>query len=207
MRAVNLLPRETAKKTRKLPPIPVLTGVAAAFLVFVVLGAGFFLESANVAKKRTAVDEARAELSLIPAPKQPDAVSSTLAGEATLRVAAVQQALNGRIAWDRVLREISLVLPRDVWLNSLALTAPTTTSLVPTTPPPTDAAPVVTVNSFTMDGKAFSHEGVARLLTRLALVRDLENITLVSSTRIVVGKRNAVQFSITAGIRPSGGTS
>jgi len=204
VRAVNLLPREEPKRSRKQPAAPVLTGLVAGLLVVVVLGGGFFLTSAKVAQKQTDVDAAHAELALIPAPQQPDPVALTLASQEGSRTAAVQQALNGRLAWDHVLTSISRVLPRDVWLSSLTLQAPTATAdptAAPTgVPPPATAA----ASTFTMDGNAFSHEGVARLLTRLALVPDLDNVKLVTSSRTTVGKHGAVQFSLVASVRTSG---
>jgi Tfp pilus assembly protein PilN len=210
MRAVNLLPRDLAKtKTRQLNP-PLVTGVVAGVVVVAVLAAGFVTASAKVSHKRTELDAARAELALIPAPVAPDAASTALAGERMQRVAALQSALNGRVAWDRVLREISLVLPDDVWLSGLTLQAPEpTTSVVPPSGSTTETTPapaVPTTDAFTMDGKAFSHDGVARLLSRLALVPDLENVTLGHSTSTEVGKRGAVEFSVMAGVRLPGVT-
>ena len=210
MKAVNLLPRDEPKKGDRRPAAAVLIGLAAALVVLVVLGGGYFLESAKVAQKQTEVDAARAELALVPPPPKPDPVVLTLATQEGQRVAAVQGALNGRIAWDRLLREISRVLPADVWLSSLGLQAPTAAVAPAGGVPPTatpDAAAAAAATTFTMDGNAYSHRGVARLLTRLALVPDLENITLKSSTRVVIGKKNAVQFSIAAGIRSAGGAS
>jgi Tfp pilus assembly protein PilN len=210
MRAVNLLPREAAgEKTRRLSP-PVVTGVVAAVVVFAVLGAGFFKASANVSHKRTELDAARAELALIPAPAAQDSTSSTLASERAQRVTALQTALNGRIAWDRLLREVSLVLPDDVWLSGLTLQAPQSlTPVVPTSPGEDVPAPPPTTTSidFTMNGKAFTHQGVARLLSRLALVPDLQGVTLGHSTRSNVGNKAAVDFTVTAGIRAPGATS
>jgi len=210
MHAESLLPREgTNTKTRRLSP-PVLTGVIAGVVVVTVLAAGFVKESAKVAHNRTELDAARAELALIPAPVMQDSASSTLASERTQRVTALQTALNGRIAWDRVLREISLVLPEDVWLSGLILEAPASTTALPTDPtqpPPPPTTETTTSVGFTMNGKAFSHQGVARLLSRLALVPDLEDVTLGHSTHTEVGKRGAVEFLVTAGIRAPGGTS
>jgi Tfp pilus assembly protein PilN len=211
MRAVNLLPRDVATtKGSRLSP-PVVTGLVAAFLVVAVLGAGFFKGSANVARKQTELDAARAELALIPAPAAQDSMSSTLATERVQRVTALQTALNGRISWDRVLREVSLVLPNDVWLSSLTLQAPV--SVTPVVPVPGEDAPpppptsTTTSIDFQLNGKAFSHQGVARLLSRLALVPDLQGVTLGHSTRTELGKRGAVDFTVTAGIRTPGGTS
>jgi Tfp pilus assembly protein PilN len=206
VQAVNLLPRDEPKKGDKRPAAPVLIGLATVLVVLVVVGGGYFLESAKVAQKQTDVDAARAELALVPPPPKPDPVVLTLATQEGQRVAAVQGALNGRIAWDRLLREISRVLPADVWLSSLGLQAPTA-AVAPAAGVPPTAAPDAGATTFTMDGNAYSHKGVARLLTRLALVPDLENITLKSSTRVVIGKKRAVQFSIAAGIRSAGGAS
>jgi Tfp pilus assembly protein PilN len=207
MRAVNLLPRDVAKTKTRQVNAPLLTGVIAAVIVTFVLAVGFLHESAKVAHKQTELDAARAELALIPAPAPTDSASSTLAGQQTQRVVALQSALNGRIAWDRVLREISLVLPGDVWLSGLTLQAPTAAlgGAVAGSAPPPSSTPALT--DVTMNGKAFSHRGVVRLLSRLALVPDLENVALGHSTRVDPGKRGPVEFSVTAGIRVPGATS
>lgn len=192
MRAVNLLPREEAKRSLK-PTLPVLTGVAAAVLATTVVSAGFLLESAKVAHQRSELDAARAELALVPPPAPQQASSSVLAGEETQRVAALQSALDERVAWDRVLREVSLVLPNDVWLSGLSLTSPTST-----------AASGTESMSFSMSGSAFSHADVARLLSRLALVPDLANVELDHSNSTTPGKHSPVEFKVTADVRVSG---
>ncbi len=211
MRAVNLLPRDVARTTNRQVNAPLLTGVISAVIVTFVLAAGFLHESAKVAHRQTELDAARAELALIPPPTPIDSASSTLAGEQTQRIAALQSALNGRVTWDRVLREISLVLPGDVSLSALSLQAPdvapvtSAAGAVSATPAPATATSALT--GMTMSGNALSHQGVVRLLSRLALVPDLENITLGQSARITPGKGGPVGFSVTAGIRAPGATS
>jgi Tfp pilus assembly protein PilN len=207
MRAVNLLPREVEKtKTSRLSQ-PVVTGVIVGGVVVALLAIGFVRESASVSHKRTELEAARTELALIPAPV-PDSTSSTLAGQRAARIAALQSALSGRVAWDRVLREISLVVPENVWLVGLTLQAPVQpATVVPTPgsvagPPPPTSTPTYT--DFTMNGKAFSHDGVARLLSRLALLPDLDHVALGHSTRVTGGTRDFVEFTVTAGIRAPG---
>jgi Tfp pilus assembly protein PilN len=110
------------------------------------------------------------------------------------RLTAISTAMSSRIAWDRILREFSLVLPADVKLTALSLTAP---------PPPVaavvgaPAAPATT--GLSISGSAFSHDGVARLLSRLMLIPDLSNVTLASSAA-AVGSTN-VTFSISAAVK------
>jgi Tfp pilus assembly protein PilN len=209
MRAVNLLPREEAKQDRKRPAAPLITGVAAAVILAAVLVGGFVHESAGVAKKRTELDAARTELSLVPKPAPAENVSSTLVTEEMLRNTALSAALRGRMSWDRLLREISLVLPDDVWLASLSLQAPVATipADAAAAPAPSTATTTPVPSTFTMNGTTFTHESVARLLSRLALVPDLEDVTLVSSSKTKVGKRAAVAFSVAASIRAPGGSS
>jgi Tfp pilus assembly protein PilN len=192
MRAVNLLPRDIQRSGIR-PTAPMLTGVVGTVLVTGILCVGFLMQSAKVADKRSQLDAARAELALVPPPAPTQGVDGTagLAGEEAARVAALQGALNGRVGWDRVLREVSLVLPEDVWLSSLSLALPT-------------GAPQS--REFQIAGNAYSHEGVARLLSRLALIPDLSNVALVTSAK-APGKNTTVTWQIAAAIRMAGATS
>ncbi len=192
MRAVNLLPRDVKRSSLK-PNVPVLAGVIAAVLVVTILCAGFLLESAKVADRRNQLDAARAELALVPPPPPPQSnIEASLAGIEAARVSALQSALEGRIAWDRVLREVSLVLPEDVWLTTLTLGSPSVTA---------------GEGGFDMSGSAYSHDGVARLLSRLALIPDIKNVELDHSNATVPGQRGVVEFKITADVRAPGATS
>jgi Tfp pilus assembly protein PilN len=193
MRAVNLLPRDVVRSGLK-PTAPLLTGVIGSVLVTTVLCAGFLLQSAKVAEKRNELDAARAELALVPppAPTGPSDANG-LAGQEAARVVALQAALSGRVAWDRLLREVSMVLPKDVWLSSMTLSAPVVGDIAGT--------------PFVLIGNAFSHEGVARLLSRIALIPDLTNVRLDHSNKMTPGERSAVEFKIMAMIRQPGATS
>ena len=106
---------------------------------------------------------------------------------------ALQSAISGRVAWDRILREVSLVLPKDVWLATLSLTAPESSD--------------VAGRQFAITGSAYSHEGVARLLSRIALIPDLANVQLGGSNKLVPGHKSTVAWTITARIREPGSTS
>jgi hypothetical protein len=59
---------------------------------------------------------------------------------------------------------------------------------------------------FTIQGRTYSHDGVARLLSRLQLLPDLTNVQLISSTRSVIGKQPVVDFTIAADIAAAGGS-
>jgi Tfp pilus assembly protein PilN len=203
MRAVNLLPKDAGRSRKAISreDPAVLIGGAVGAVVMVALVGGFLNVHSKVNAEQAKLDAARAEyaqLSLEKVARQPVKPVKTktiipvpaITADEQPRLAAVSSALGTRIAWDRILREFSLVLPDDVSLTALTLATPTTGGA--TTGAPTGA------QGFSITGNAFSHDGVARLLSRLMLVPDLENVTLGNSS---VGQGTGVQFSITASVK------
>src|SRR6266508_1757614 len=177
MRAVNLLPRETKQRTVKKESVPVLVGACAGVLVFALLVAMFFMRGGM-----TAAEE-------------------QLAGVQSPRLSALSTALSTRVAWDRVFREFSLVLPDDVWLTMLSAKSPISPSTGESSS--TSTAP----SQFTINGRTYSHDAVARMLSRLQVVPDLTNVQLLSSSRSEVAGQEVVDFSIAADIKVLGGPS
>jgi len=200
MRAVNLLPRDQAQRTIKKESLPVLVGACSGVLVLALLGAMFMMGSGKVAAQQRKVDDLnRAYQALPPPPAGPSAAQQQLAGEQSARVSALSAALTSRVAWDRVFREFSLVLPEDVWLTTLSAKSPI--SPITNTPTSTGTGPP---SQFTIQGRTYSHDGVARLLSRLQVVPDLTNVQLLSSTLSKVGGQDVVGFSIAADIKVTG---
>ena len=199
MRAVNLLPRDQGQRQIKKESLPVLVGACSGLLVAAVLGALFLMGSGKVAaQQRTLDDLNRRYQALPPAPAGPTAAQQALAGEQSARVSALSTALSSRTAWDRVFREFSLVLPDDVWLTTLTAKSPISPLTNAST---TGAAP----SQFMIQGRTYSHDGVARLLSRLQVVPDLTNVQLISSTRSKVGNQPVVEFTIAADIASATG--
>jgi Tfp pilus assembly protein PilN len=208
MRAVNLLPKElqNAKSIRHEDPA-VVVGSALGVMVMIALGASFFVAHANANAEQAKLTTARLELAQlsqhqrpVPKPKAPTTPITPIvpppavtAQEASW-LSAVSTNLSQRIAWDRILREVSLVIPDDVTLVQLSLTAPTAASIGPAATP-----------GFVIQGSAFSYDSVARLLSRLALVPDLSNVTLTNTSSGGLGSgatpAAGVQFNITAQVK------
>jgi Tfp pilus assembly protein PilN len=200
MRAVNLLPRDTGQRTIKKESLPVLIGACSGVLIAAVLGAMFMMGSGKIAAQQRKLDDLnRIYQALPPPPAGPSAAQQQLAGEQSARVTALSTALSSRVAWDRVFREFSLVLPEDVWLTSLVAKSPISpvTNIASSLP---GSAP----SQFTIQGRTYSHDGVARLLSRLQVVPDLTNVQLVSSSLSKVGGQDVVDFSIAADIKVAG---
>jgi Tfp pilus assembly protein PilN len=195
MRAVNLLPRDDPKKSFEATRGVVFGAVGGAALVTVLLATMTMSAGGAVNEKQAELDSLRAQIAAIPAVETKETGNDdALAAEKGARVGALSAALTSRIAWDRVLRQVSLVLPEDVWLTNLSATAPTTGAT---------AAPAAT-SGFTLIGSTYSQSGVARFLSRLAVIPDLENVRLQSSQSAIVAERELVQFTILADVRAPG---
>ena len=196
MRAVNLLPRDLEKQpTFKKEQLPLVVGGCVALIVVALIGSQYLSKSGGVESERQALSDLQAQLAQMPAPPEPSPEQTKLVDEQKTRLTALQTALASRVAWDRVLRQFSLVLPSDVWLTRLSLKSPVS----PTTQqaPSSDGTP----SGFTMEGSTYSHDAVARLLSRLLVVPDLTNVQLVNSSAEDLNGQVVVHFSIAADIR------
>jgi Tfp pilus assembly protein PilN len=173
VRAVNLLPRDELAGGSKVPPLPILVACIGTVLVAALTAVMFLSASSNVAAKRHALEQIQAQYNAIPAPPAPSPVVSQLPQQRQTRVTALATALGQRVAWDRLLREVSQIVPSDVWLITLNALAP---SLAPASASASSAT-----QGFTVTGCTYSQDSVARFLARLQVVPDLTGMTLGKS--------------------------
>lgn len=206
MRAVNLLPRDDQSRGKKQQNVPALIATALIVLVTGLIGVMYLSAKSTAQAKEFEIEDAKAELARLPSVSEieaKDAPRRRLRGEHDARVTALSSALTRRTAWDRILREISLVLPNDVWLRSMSATSPTPAS-GPAVAASTGGLPPTLM---TIEGSTYSHDAVARLITRLSVIPDLTNVWLTRSELGMVAGRTIVSFAILADVRPPGATS
>jgi Tfp pilus assembly protein PilN len=205
VRALNLLPKEESYGGKS-APLPLLVGLGLGVLVLVALSAGYLQASGKVADRKQTLQDSQAQLSALPIvpADRTSSIQSALTAAQQPRVAAVSQALSRRVVWDRLLRELSQVLPDDVWLSSLTAKSPilATSAITPAGPVP-GAAPT----GFVLNGFTYSQDGVARALARFEVLPDLTNVQLQTSALTTIGERNVVSFTILADIRTPIGAS
>jgi Tfp pilus assembly protein PilN len=187
MRAVNLLPKETrGSRSIAAQNLPAVVGGGMGIIVVAALAGGFLSASSKVKAAQADLTAAQTQLAQTPVPPTPQTPVNTtpdaVSAEQAPRLQAVSSVLSQRIAWDRVLREFSMVLPNDVWILSLQLAAPATAGAT---------------NGFSISGSTYSYDSVARMLSRMYLVPDLTGVTLAS----VSGSDKLVQFSVNASIK------
>jgi Tfp pilus assembly protein PilN len=199
MRAVNLLP-ESERQGR--PPVVTTTsvvigGAVVLGVVWITLGVLFFQSHGHVSHREKQLFALQQQIAQVQAENAAKAAkASTTAANTQGRVAAFDTASSARLNWDNLLDDISHVLPTGSWVSSLSMQAATPTPITTTTPTATAAPPT----AFTVTGVAFSQDIVAQVMKRLALIPQLSNITLQTSSRADVGTTKAYTFTMSANI-------
>jgi Tfp pilus assembly protein PilN len=181
VRAVNLMPRDERRAGLDLGRLPLLGAVGG---VVVVTAAAFFLASSASSQAdahKAELQAVEASIALLPKGEGAAVSVGALVDERSNRVAALSAALTSRTAFDRVLRDISLVLPANAWLTNLEAAAPTDAVPLPGAVPPVQGAVATGV---TIQGATYSHDTVAIVLARLAVVPSLTGVRLTSSSLV-----------------------
>ncbi len=199
LRSVNLIPRELESKERRGAglvklAVPVAVAVPLAALAFTFVSA-----NGTVSEREDELSAVRAQIVALPEPKRPQ-IDPSLAASEIQRAAALASVLGGRVSWDGVLRDLSLVLPGNVSLTRLAaqLAPPPPPGTTPATTTTTTVPVPVAPNGVQIEGYTSNQVSVARLLARLRTVPSLTNVQLQSSTLAEVGKTVVVQFVVLA---------
>ena len=210
MRAVNLLPHQQVQQKRERTNTVALGAGIGAAVVVLVLAAGFLLANRSVNRQRDALSTARAVLAATPAhhvSAQTNAFRSSILNAREQRSLALAAAIGKRVAWDRILRRMALILPDDVWLTNMTGAVPLEATAATATATPTSSALPAASTAFTLQGSTYSQAGVARLLERLQVVPDLKNVQLQSSIASVIGSQRIINFTIVSDIRKGRGAS
>ena len=191
MRAVNLLPPDLRRAGGSAGStgnaVYVVLGVLA---VGVVLVAAWALAGRSVAQGEADVNRFRAEADAAEVRAgqlKPYAAFSEMRGK---RVETVTSLSRSRFNWPFVLREISRVLPEDVWLTQLVGTVAPGVQVEDGAGGPTTtlrnqlAAPAIEIAGCTT-----SQEEVARYLARLRSIQGVTRITLAESEKMDIAKQ------------------
>lgn len=186
---INLLPPEIIEKRKFEQRIGyvIVAGAITATLVALVYLFLFFQVNAKNSDLQQRVDQANQLRNKAEAYKVFEQKETDL----NARIAIADQALASRVNWGRVANELSLVLPSDVWVDSIQATE--------------DDGMVIVGNALdsATDVPDIGHKAVAKVLVRLADLELLDNVWLGSSTRSVVQDTEvwALNFQLSADVK------
>jgi Tfp pilus assembly protein PilN len=201
-RSVNLLPKDIQAEARRRPSLVALALPVAVAVPVAALGFMFVSAHGKVGDAQSRLDAVRAEIAALPKPQRP-VIDASLQGEQVQRAQAVANLLGSRVPWDAVLRDVSRILPENVWLTSLqaqVASPANAAAIAAASAPGVGAAPT----GAQIDGYTYSQPDVARLLARLATLPTLSNVTLASSKVELNGKEKVVHFQIAADLNTGG---
>jgi Tfp pilus assembly protein PilN len=204
---INLLPPELyeRQRTRRRTAAVVALGV----IVLAALGGFYFLQVLKENSVQADVEAQQAENARLQGEINELQEIDQLQQEIDATRGLLTALLSDRVLWSGVLRDVSLVIPGQVWLNGLTgqVGAPgatgTTTTATPTTtgtttttttPGQAQAGPAL-VGQISFNGFAFTHPDVALWLSRLEDVRGFVNPWLQNSTDTVIGTQTVEQFT------------
>jgi Tfp pilus assembly protein PilN len=200
MRSINLIPPEDRRGERA----PLRAGPFAYVLVGALLLA--FLASYLVVSTTNSISERKSEIAdleqqLATSEARAEALQSftDFASLEQARTGTVWSLAGSRFDWERVMRELALVIPADISLNALSGSTAGGGDPESGAVAPTGGAEGSAIPTLTMAGCGTSHDSVARLL---AALRDIDGVTRVGLTRSAEGGSGAAAAT---GAAPSAG--
>lgn len=195
MRAVNLLPQ----KERRTPGFAGAKAPLAVVGAIAVLGGiGFYGYSLHGQVNDVKSDVATATATRDGLRDQLGAFQAAQARQAAqeVRTGAVVGLVTGRVNWERLIRDLSAVMPHEVWLTNLK--GETDVAATPTAA--TATAPNVNVatvpRGIHLDGYAYTQDQVAQLMARAATVPGLGEPRLASSEVQAGDQKDVIHFVI-----------
>ncbi len=124
MRPVNLIPQEERRGEHAAMRSGALVYIVVGLLVAALAGVtALVLTNNQIAERRAEAAQLRQEDSAEEARAQRLAAYTQFRALHDQRLATVASLADSRFDWERVMRELSLVLPTDVWLTALNATA------------------------------------------------------------------------------------
>jgi Tfp pilus assembly protein PilN len=187
MMRINLLPPEILERRRAEKGIGYV--IVGAIAVALVLAATWGFAYMGLQGKKDDLAAIQQQVQVTQAEAAQLAIFEERAAELDTRRTTAASALAGRQNWGKLADEISLVLPTDMWLQSLAFSGDT-----------------VTFNGTAIDVDGDSpdigHRTIAKLLVRMADLEQLYNVWLTSSTKGELEQRPVINFAVTADVHP-----
>ena len=175
MRPVNLIPAEERRgdqaKSRTGPLAYVLVGALFAILAGVAV---LVLTSNQIADRKAELSQLKVEAAAAEARAQQLSAYTSFHQVSLQRTSTIASLADSRFDWERVVRELSLVLPENVWLTSLTGTASPATTVEGATTIATRAS--VPGPALELVGCAPGQDSVASLVTAL---HEIDGVTRV----------------------------
>ncbi len=180
MRPVNLIPREERPGERRPmrggPLAYIVIGALAAALLGITV---LVLTDNQIADRESEIAQLEGEKAVVEARAQALDAYTQFHSVREQRVATVASLADSRFDWERVMRELALVLPSDVWLTNLTGTA--SPAVAPEGAASVSLRPSVPGPALELVGCARSQEAVAGFVQALEEIDGVTRVGVQSS--------------------------
>lgn len=205
MRPVNLIPPED----RRGEQAPLRTGplpyIVLAALVAVLIGvSALVLVSNQISESKSEVATLESEDAAAAAKSQQLAAYTQFRDMSEQRVATVQSLADSRFDWERVMRELALVLPSNVWLTTLTATASPAVSLEGGGSASGTLRAQVPGPALELNGCASGQSAVAGFVTAL---KDIDGVTRVGVESSELGEEEDAEEAASTEVGANTGSS
>jgi Tfp pilus assembly protein PilN len=174
MRPVNLIPPEDRRGDKAPLRSGPLSYIVIGALALVLVGVLLVVTTTNdIADKESQVAQLEADLEVATAEAEKLAPYTEFATLREQREATIASLAQSRFDWERVMRELALVIPEDVTLTNLNGSAFENAE-------GSAATAAIGAPNLTISGCAASHESVARFIASL---EDIDGVTRVGLAR------------------------
>ena len=151
-------------------------------VVGALVGAFATTQRAAVRDRAAVLATLQNQLAAIPTPTSSTRRLLVLGVDRRGRLDAIAAILGSRVAWDRVLRDVSAVLPAEVWLTDLTVAESRASKL-------------------RLRGYATSQQGLALALARLGILAEVSSVRLERSERATIQGQQVVRFTAEVSLR------
>lgn len=196
MTNINLLPPEIAQKRKaeRRRVLMVLSGLAAAGVVVFV----FVVLRLQVSAGEREVEQLQSQAVRLTSAKVQLQQFADRKAELQKREKIAEDVIAKEIEWAKLLNEISMIIPSDVWLTNIKGSESDGLTFQGWTRETTTSAESTSTSSSTETTTVQGHKPVAKWLVRLSLIGELTDIWLTTSQRTEYLEQPAIQFETTA---------
>jgi Tfp pilus assembly protein PilN len=183
MRPVNLVPQDQRRRTPSEGSGRGAHAVLGILSVLLAMAVVYVLTANSITEKESQAEQARIEADELEAQAATKNSFTDFAEIAQTRAASVASVASTRFDWERLMRELSRVMPEGSWLTSASASVSGATDAASATTPAAPATAGAGAPSANLVGCTPKHSDVARMMVRLRQLHRVVDVELTQSSR------------------------
>lgn len=188
MRPVNLVPHDQRRRTPSQGSGKGAHAVLGVLAVLLAMAVVYVLTANSITEKESQAEQARIEADQLEAQAATKNSFTDFAEIAQTRATSVASVASTRFDWERLMRELSRVMPEGSWLTSASASVTGATDAASATAPAAPADPATAGAGgggprANLVGCIPKHSDVARMMVRLRQLHRVVDVELTQSSR------------------------